>query len=69
MYQVYSEKKGDSFSRTMVGEFKDINQAFEKAEKIVENPDFKYVIEETTGSFNSWGERLTRVIADSEDDE
>jgi len=70
MFQVYTEKKGDSFSKTMIGEYRDLNTAYDKAESLIDGkPDLKYIIEETTGSFNSYGERLTRVIADSEDSE
>jgi len=54
----------------MIGEYRDLNTAYDKAESLIDGkPDLKYIIEETTGSFNSYGERLTRVIADSEDSE
>jgi hypothetical protein len=51
----------------MIEEFKDLEEAFECAEKSIEGKeDLKYIIEETTGHFNSYGELLVDVVAESE---
>ena len=67
MFQVYTQKRGASLTKTLVAEFKDLEEAFECAEKsIVDKPDLKYIIEETSGHFNSYGEQLVDVVAESE---
>ena len=67
MFQVYTQKKGASLTKTLVKEFKDLEEAFECAEKSIEGKeDLKYIIEETTGHFNSYGELLVDVVAESD---
>lgn len=67
MFQVYTQKKGASLTKTLVKEFKDLEEAFECAEKsIAGKDDLKYIIEETTGHFNSYGELLVDVVAESD---
>lgn len=66
MFHVYTEKNNQDFSRTHVGDFSDFEEAMETAEKSVENnPELKYIVEETDGSFDSYGELLRTVIAKS----
>lgn len=67
MFHVYTQKKGAELTKTLIKEFKDLEEAFECAEKAIEGkPDFKFVIEETTGHFNSYGDLLTDVVAESD---
>ncbi len=67
MFQVYTKKRGSELSKIQVGEFSDLEEAFDCAEKAIENkPDLKYVIEETSGHFNSYGELLTETVAESD---
>lgn len=67
MFQVYTQKRGASLTKTLVKEFKDLEEAFECAEKAIEGKeDLKYIIEETTGHFNSYGELLVDVVAESD---
>ena len=66
MFQVYTQKKGSELTKTLVKEFKDLEEAFECAEKAIDGKDdLKYIIEETTGHFNSYGELLVDVVAES----
>ncbi len=66
MFQVYTQKKGSELTKTLVKEFKDLEEAFDCAEKAIEGKeDLKYIIEETTGHFNSYGELLVDVVAES----
>ena len=66
MFQVYTEKDYSEFTKSMIGEFKDIDEAIDFAEKAIDGKvDLRYIIEETTGHFNSWGELETRVVVES----
>lgn len=66
MYQVYTEKDNSEFTKSMIGEFKDIDEAIDFADKAIEGKEgLRYIIEETTGHFNSWGELETRVVLES----
>lgn len=66
MFNVYTEKDYSDLTKTLVGEFKDLDDAIDAAQKAVENkPELRYIVEETTGHFNSWGELETRVIVES----
>ena len=66
MFQVYTEKDFSEFTKSMIGEFKDIDEAIDAAEKAIKDKEgLRYIIEETTGHFNSWGELETRVVLES----
>ncbi len=66
MYHVYTEKNYSEFSRTLICETNDYDKAMEKAEKAVSGKEgYNYVIEETDGSMNSYGELITTVVAKS----
>ena len=66
MFSVYTEKDYSDLTKTLVGEYKDLDEAIEAAQKAIENrDDLRYIVEETTGHFNSWGELETRVIVES----
>lgn len=67
MYQVYTKKGGSELTKTQVGEFSDLEEALDFAEKAIEGkPDLKYIVEATSGHFNSYGELLVEVIAESD---
>ena len=52
---------------TLIKDFKDLEEAFECAEKAIEGKeDLKYIIEETTGHVDSYGELLVDVVAESD---
>ena len=51
MFQVYTQQRGAELTKTLVKELK---------------PELKYIIEETTGHFNSYGELLVDVVAESD---
>lgn len=62
MYQVYIDKPS-YFDPELAGEFKDLDKAIEFAEKEkASDDDVSYVIEETNGSMNSYGEQISRVV-------
>ena len=63
MYQVYIKKETGFMSKDLIGEFKDIDKAYEIIEnELAKNKDIKYVIEETTGHVNIYGDLTVDVI-------
>ena len=57
MYHIYTIKNKSEFSKTLVAETKDYDEALEKAEKAIAGKEgYNYVVEETDGSMNSYGE-------------
>ncbi len=67
MYHVYTEKDYSEFSKTLIGEFTDIEEAMETAKKAIESkPGLRYIVEETDGHVNNYGELITNVIAESD---
>ena len=61
-YQLYVKKEG-AFARDFIGEYAEYEEISDRAQKEKEkDPSIKYTIEETSGSFNSYGELLTEVI-------
>ena len=67
MFQVYTQKRGADLTKTLVKEFKDLEEAFDCAQQAIEGkPDLKYIIEDTSGHFNSYGDLLTDVVAESD---
>lgn len=63
MYQVYIKKDTGFDSKKLIGEFSDYDKATEKIEaELAKDKDIKYVIEETSGHVDSYGELLTTVV-------
>lgn len=67
MFQVYTQKGNEELTKTLVGEFKDYDDAMDKAEAVIEaSPNLRYIVEETNGCFNSYGDLVATVIAESD---
>ena len=67
MYHVYTEKNHSEFTRSLVIETPDYDLAMEKAEKAIEGKhELRYIVEETDGSMNSYGELVATVVAESD---
>ena len=65
MYHVYTLKNHSEFSKTLVAETKYYDLALQKAQKAVEGKEgYNYVVEETDGSMNSYGELIATVVAE-----
>lgn len=65
MYHVYTEKNHSEFSKTLICETKDYDLAIEKAEKAIEGKEgYNYIVEETDGSMNSYGDLIATVVAE-----
>ncbi len=65
MYHVYTIKNRSDFSKTLIAETKDYDLALQKAQKAVEGKEgYNYVVEETDGSMNSYGELIATVVAE-----
>lgn len=66
MFQVYTQKGREELTKTLVGEYKDYDEAMDKAETVIEGTDLRYIVEETNGCVNSYGELIAEVIAESD---
>lgn len=67
MFHVYTEKNRSEFTRTLIGEYKDFDKALELAKKAIANkPEMRYIIEESGGHFDSYGNLITEVVEESE---
>lgn len=66
MYHVYVIDESAFDPKKLVGEFSNIDNARARLEKeFAKNKDIKYVIEQTTGHVNSYGELLATVIEEN----
>lgn len=66
MYHVYTEKNYSAITRTLIGDYTDYDEAMDAAEKAIEGKEgLNYVVEETDGHFNSYGELVAEVVAKS----
>ena len=66
MYQVYVERNYSELSRTLIGEFPNLEDARACAKKAIsEDLILNYIIEETDGHFNSYGDRVSTVVEES----
>lgn len=67
MFHVYTEKDHSDLTKTLIDDFKDLDEAIECAKKAIENkPGLRYIIEETTGRFNSYGDLISTVVEESD---
>ena len=65
MYHIYTIKYLSEFSKTLVAETKDYDEALQKAEKAIEGKEgYNYIVEETDGSMNSYGDLIATVVAE-----
>lgn len=66
MYQAYIIDETAFDPKKLVGEFSDLENAHARIQKeLSRNKDAKYVIEETTGHFNSYGELIATVVEEN----
>ncbi|HCB11288.1 MAG TPA: hypothetical protein DEO94_03945 [Cyanobacteria bacterium UBA11991] len=67
MFQVYTAKDKSQLSKNLIGEFKDYDDAMDCAEKAIEGKkDLMYIVEETNGCVDSYGEQIATVVAESD---
>lgn len=66
MYQLYIIDESAFDPKKLVGEFSDIDNAHARLKKeFVQNEDTKYVIEQTTGHVNSYGDLIATVVEEN----
>lgn len=64
MFHVYTEKNGNDLTRALVVETADFDVAMQKAKQAVEGKEgLNYIIEQTDGSFDSYGDLIATVVA------
>ncbi|MBP3820173.1 hypothetical protein J6G99_00840 [bacterium] len=67
MFQVYTAKDKSELSKNLIGEFKEYDDAMDCAEKAIEGKEgLRYIVEETNGCVDSYGELIATVIAESD---
>ena len=63
MYHVYVKEDSAFDAERLVGEYSDVEEAFAKVEEIVEkDASIKYVIKETDGHVDNYGELITSIV-------
>lgn len=66
MYHVYTERNYSELSKSLIGEFMNLDEAMACAKKAIEaDKELNYIVEETDGHFNSYGELVSTVVAES----
>jgi len=66
MYQVYIKTDTGLDKKRLIGEFRDFEKAQEKIEaELAKNNDLRYIIEETNGSVNVYGELIVDVVEEN----
>ncbi len=67
MFQVYTSTDKSELSKNLIGEFKDWDEAMDCAEQAIEGKTgIRYIVEETNGIVNSYGELIASVVAESD---
>ena len=63
MFQVYVKDEAAFDPKRLVGEYNTVEKAYAKAEELLKkNADIKYVIEETSGFVDNYGELIATVV-------
>lgn len=66
MYHVYVIKETGFEAKKLLGDFKDYDKASERVQaELAKDKNIKYVIEETTGHVDSYGELIAEVIEEN----
>lgn len=66
MYHVYVIDEAAFDPKKPIGDFSDIDNAHARLQKeLAKNKDIKYVIEETSGDVDSYGELLATVVEEN----
>lgn len=66
MYQLYIIDESAFDPKKLVGEFSDIDNVHARLKKeFVKNEDAKYIIEQTTGHVNSYGDLIATVVEEN----
>lgn len=66
MYQLYVIDETAFDSKKLIGEFSNIENARTRLQKeFVKDKDIKYVIEETTGHVDSYGELIANIVEEN----
>ncbi len=67
MFQVYTSTDKSELSKNLIGEFKEWDDAMDCAEQAIEGKKgIRYIVEETNGTVNSYGEQIPTVVAESD---
>ncbi|NLE04636.1 MAG: hypothetical protein GX638_07530 [Crenarchaeota archaeon] len=63
MYQLYKKTQSGFDKRKLMGEYKELEKIREIIDaETAKDPEFRYIIEETTGKVNIYGELIVDVV-------
>ncbi|MBE7706385.1 MAG: hypothetical protein E7Z91_03980 [Cyanobacteria bacterium SIG30] len=66
MYHLFAKETGKFDSRKHIKDFEDVEDAYDYVDKkLAQDADFKYVIEETTGFVDGYGELIRKVVEEN----
>lgn len=66
MYQVYVIDEAAFNPKKLLGEFRDFDKASERVEsELTRDNGIKYIIEETDGSVDSYGELIATIVEEN----
>lgn len=67
MFQVYTSTDKSELSKNFAGEFKQWDEAMDCARQAIKGKKgLRYIIEETNGTVDSYGELIASVVAQSD---
>ena len=67
MFQVYTSTDKSELSKNLIREVKEWDDAMDCAEQAIEGKKgIRYIVEETNGTVNSYGEQIASVVAESD---
>ncbi len=66
MYLIYIKTESGFDNKRLLAEYGSIEKVHERIEKeLTRNPELKYVVEETTGSVDIYGELIANVVEEN----
>ena len=66
MYHLYIIDEEAYEPKVAIGDYSSLDKAHARLDKeFAKNKDLKYIIEETTGSFNSYGDLIAEVVEEN----
>lgn len=66
MYYVYAKKETGFESKSLIGEYGSLEKASDRVQKELDkDKNFKYIIEETTGHVDNYGELVATVVEEN----
>jgi hypothetical protein len=66
MYQIYAKTESGFDNKKLIAEYSSIEKVRERVDaELNKNPELKYIIEETTGRVDIYGELIANVVEEN----